>query len=53
MAYWLQVQTMTDRERRRFDDAITREPDTSGPARPPGLTPGAELLAGMMRKGGL
>lgn len=51
-AYWAQVQSMTDRERRRFDDALV------APIRPvqagdvPQMAPGAQVLLGMMRSAG-
>lgn len=47
MAYWLQIQSMSERERRRFDESLTREP-----VEPIGLAPGAEILAAMMATGG-
>jgi hypothetical protein len=49
VAYWLQVQSMTEREKRRFDESLVREAD-AGPAR--AMTPGQEILAGMMMRGG-
>lgn len=51
MAYWLQVQTMSEREKRRFDASLVAEPNLTDPAS--ALSPGASLLAGMMAKGGM
>lgn len=52
MAYWLQVQSMSERDRRRFDASLVRVNDASaGPAS--ALPPGAALLAGMMAKGAM
>jgi hypothetical protein len=55
VAYWAQVQSMSERERRRYDAALNRDPaaDTgSVPGVAPGMAAGQQMLLGMMRGGG-
>lgn len=50
-AYWMQVQSLDERERQRFDTRLNAPPVEPVKGGPPPVPPGAQALLGLMRGG--